>query len=142
MSCAIWVATVPSDAAFFSWFRFMGHAEFILPLVHALWLWGLSTPGCSGPTQWILSSRPMRWLGDVSYALYCLHYPLFNWCAWAVAHAGISSSAVEPDGDYYRFFPSWGVIPIFLVCLAIATAAHILLERPARGAIAKRPQTK
>lgn len=56
--------------------RYMDSSQFYVMPVLALWLYVLAVPNCRGPTRRMLASRPMRWLGEVSYALYTTHWPM------------------------------------------------------------------
>jgi len=71
--------------------------------------------------------RRMQVLGDASYALYLVHYPLISiLCKVAVAlgmaKLGLSGAVV-----------SYGVI--FLACLAAAVAFHLWMEKPAMSCL-------
>jgi peptidoglycan/LPS O-acetylase OafA/YrhL len=118
---------------------YSGYAEFILPVVHTAWLSGLASPACGGATKRILSMPPLKLLGDVSYALYCLHFPVLQWAVYVVRHRGVSYSQVplyHPDlFDGYYAFPAWALAPLVAISLAVAELAHMLLERPARRRI-------
>jgi peptidoglycan/LPS O-acetylase OafA/YrhL len=108
-------------------------AEFALLPVIALWILALAHPDCRGPTRAVLCTLPFRFLGDISYCLYCLHFPVISWCAWAVAGRGVSAAAVPSLDIFYFFcFPVWAVIPLLAVCVLVATLAFYLVEEPAR----------
>jgi peptidoglycan/LPS O-acetylase OafA/YrhL len=137
--CALYTA-LPAPVDGGRWIAYQGLAEFSLPALHALWLAGLTTPGAHGPTRRLLSARPLRWLGGVSYCVYCLHIPLLSWCAWAAAGKGISFEAVPwLSGarylDGWHFFPRWAVLPLLAVVLLVAATAHYGVEVPARAAL-------
>jgi peptidoglycan/LPS O-acetylase OafA/YrhL len=85
-----------------------------------------------------LSSQPLVYLGDISYALYCTHWPVLVWSAWAVAVKGVSEDAVPAHSDPqgWFFFPVWAIVVLLPVALVIAAIAHHILERPARKGIA------
>jgi peptidoglycan/LPS O-acetylase OafA/YrhL len=117
---------------------YMYFSEFIIGPVQALWLMALSHPSCAGPTKRVLMLTPLRKLGDISYSLYCTHWPVLCWCAWAVANKGVTYDAVPNYGGAgWFFFPPWAIPILLVVCIAVATLVHWLLERPARKAIAK-----
>lgn len=89
------------------------------------------------PTKWFLTLKPCKYLGEISYSLYCLHWPLLNWLAWIVKHEGISNDAVPSTSGFYFFFPSWSIPLIAVYCIVIASIFHYALESPARKAIRK-----
>jgi peptidoglycan/LPS O-acetylase OafA/YrhL len=68
----------------------------------------------------ILGGRPLRFLGQISYAIYLLHF---------VAIMNLSRFAALYPKTYLLFALS------LVVVIAAATLAHILIERPAREAI-------
>ena len=47
---------------------------------------GLSSAFAGGLTRALLKTAPLRWLGKVSYALYCTHFVVFYWCASRAIH--------------------------------------------------------
>jgi peptidoglycan/LPS O-acetylase OafA/YrhL len=68
----------------------------------------------------ILGSRSLRFLGQISYGIYLLHF---------VAIVNLSRFATLYPKTYLLFALS------LVVVIAAATLAHILIERPARAAI-------
>lgn len=154
------------------------------------WIIGLTTPlpkdnsvFSGGLSRVLFNSAPLRWLGKVSYALYCTHFVVFYWCgnsggslsfrcalppnpappankhacrcAYSVA-GGVSNTAVPvllrfdngtivaavtpaPPGATYGwwYFPGLAIIPCVAVCLLVAILVWLVLERPARAAIAQ-----
>jgi peptidoglycan/LPS O-acetylase OafA/YrhL len=115
---------------YFNWHKYV--ISFVLLPVHAVWVSALTHPECRGPTRALLSNRPACFLGQISYALYCLHFPVISWCCWAVAGRGVSSAAVPKFESRYYFFPAWAIIPVVVVCIAVAAIAFYLVEEPAR----------
>lgn len=113
--------------------------QFILSVVHSLWLMALAAPSCGGPSRALLACRPAQWLGLVSYALYCNHLPVLNWCTWAIEARGVSRDAVPMRRanflDGWHCFPAWAIAPLLAVCLAFEAGAYWRLEAPARKAI-------
>jgi peptidoglycan/LPS O-acetylase OafA/YrhL len=145
--CAALTAVVVPRISAYIWLLYSHYAEFLLPPLHAVWLSALAAPpapdGCcgaaGGPTRRLLASRPLRRLGDVSYALYCLHFPTLQWAGWAVARAGVSLHAVPLRTPsfitaWFNFTPA-AIAPLLAVCVAVASVAHVVLEKPARAAI-------
>jgi peptidoglycan/LPS O-acetylase OafA/YrhL len=116
-------------------------AEFAFVPLHGLWVLALTSEGCTGVTRSVLVTKPMRLLGDISYALYATHWPVIGWCAFSVA-GGISNKAVPQitangiPGWFY--FAPWAIPPVLAVCMVVATLLHRFLEAPARAAITNR----
>ena len=90
-------------------------------------------------TKWFLMLKPLKYLGDISYSLYCLHWPLINWLAWIIRHQGISNTAVPIYNVYglmvYFFYPGWSIPLVVIFCIGCASIIHYILESPARKAI-------
>ena len=51
-----------------------GMPEFILVVLLALTVLGAATS--RGALAWLLSSRPLLWLGEISYSIYIVHFPV------------------------------------------------------------------
>lgn len=61
-----------------------------------------------GPVHWLLSRRPVRWVGRIAIALYLIHWPIFVW---------LSAARTELP-----------VVPLTALRLAVALAAAVLLQ--------------
>ena len=72
-----------------------------------------------------LATRPLLWLGEVSYGLYLWHVPVIAWVVW---QAGYPSSA--------QFWPHFSAC--LLLSLAFAWLSRIAVERPALRWAARR----
>jgi len=135
-------ASAGETAGGYVWLLWSHWAEFLLAPVHALWIAALASPGGGGATRAVLGSRPARALGAISYALYCTHFPLLSWAAWAAKGRGVSADAVPLRAaafvDGWFCFPPAAIGPLLAACAAIAAAAYWALERPARRAIVSR----
>lgn len=109
------------------------YAEFGLAPLLAAWVAALAAAGANkgaggGPTAAVLTSRPARALGRLSYALYCTHWPVLHALVWAAAVAdGLPPTAVPGQRilsitAYHALTPRQ--LPGALaVCLAVAAAA-------------------
>lgn len=73
----------------------------------------------SGPVAWLLSRRPMLFLGEISYSLYMLHWIVIQLSNWA------QDSLEFQGGLGYR-------LAIGTLILTISTVSYYVLERPAR----------
>lgn len=72
-----------------------------------------------------LASRPIAWLGMVSYSLYLWHYPLLQW-----------QQALAPAA-----WPAWwGVALVLPAILLVSWLSYRLIERPFLGARARRAE--
>ena len=142
----IGAAVVSYYSGYAAWLTYMLTMEFVVAPIQAVWVSALTAPLPTpiGPTRALFLTPPMRFLGNISYAMYASHWVVIIWCAWAVA-GGISADLVPfysrldkvgstfDDGWYY--FPAWAVVPILAVCIAFATGMWALVERPARQRI-------
>eukprot|EP00741_Cyanophora_paradoxa_P024258 tig00021759_g23425.t1 len=115
-----------------TWTYYVYLAEFALLPAACLWFWALCDPLCAGPTRRLLVSRPLRFLGAVSYPLYCLHWPLLVLLAWAAAGSASPDRVVLYDFGGLKgwyFFPWWSLPLTTAACVAAAWAAHRLVEQ-------------
>lgn len=72
-------------------------------------------------TAMVLTSRPARWLGEISYSTYLVHYPIVA----AVAIVGVRRLEVSVPASFLLVLVgSWPII------LAVSFAFHRLVERP------------
>jgi peptidoglycan/LPS O-acetylase OafA/YrhL len=102
-----------------------------LPLF-CLLIWGLATARTWGSR--LLATRPLRVLGEASYALYILHVPLFLvWLSVTTRTTGWGTSS------------PWFLVTYFAFTLAVSIGVLRAVENPARRWIrrwgAKRPAT-
>lgn len=80
-----------------------------------------------GLVAWALSLRPVAWLGEISYGVYILHWPL-----WALWHRYVLADLpFDPSG-------SWSLIAYLLVLVTAAGLSYRYFEAPARRAIRAR----
>jgi len=101
--------------------RLLTHTGAFLP-IYALLVYSLAVGG--GPIGRFLATRPMLLLGEASYGLYLLHFPVFWWTERLVRRL--------PWGD--AIFGSGWWFPALEVCMAVAVSVVVYLtfERPAR----------
>jgi peptidoglycan/LPS O-acetylase OafA/YrhL len=95
----------------------------------ALMIWGLAT-NPDTPLARLLAVRPIVFAGEVSFAFYLFHQPILIWLG--LASGGLLSFTL-------------GATATFVVVFLVATAAHLLVERPAqqwiRRVLSPRPTT-
>ena len=99
--------------------------ELVYSLVTVVVLWSLVQPK-SGPLGALLSLRPVRWVGDISYEMYLWHWPLY---------LVLDRQRLGIDGA--------GLFAVRLSVLVVAAAlTHFLVAEPVRrGARLRTPVT-
>ena len=71
----------------------------------------------------LLQTRPLRFLGRISYALYLWHWPLL----------------VLPAVAYGEALPAWALAGLVLLAVAVATVSTLVIEEPIRRRVVARP---
>lgn len=80
-----------------------------------------------GAIAQVLAWRGCVWLGEISYAVYILHAPIWSWLAWAGQHW------------FHRTPATLAFFPIYVaIVLAAAAISYRFVERPGRRAIRAR----
>ena len=100
--------------AFSLWSWKMDDFTSINTFLPAAALWSIALAATFGPGWWasLLSFKPLRWVGKVSFSMYLFHIPVLMWVkTWAI-----------PSG------PLW-YIYLGLTAL-VCTATFLLVERP------------
>jgi len=129
-------------AGFYS--RILG--ELVFPPLYALWLYALSQSP-TGLAARTFNWRPFRILGNLSFALYVLHFPLIHYYVWvrkaidggkpywlsffdpwetkvrAIVAPGSGSGGLQP----------WDVAPCFAIIIAVSALAYHTIEKPMRS---------
>ncbi|KAJ3123394.1 hypothetical protein HK098_001938 [Nowakowskiella sp. JEL0407] len=125
------------------WFRYQIWLEFLIPPLHLLWIYFLVKTR-NGPTLWCLNLRVVQYLGERSYAIYCLHYPILYFCTW-VREGKVSLMQVRerkirmgPDSTLAEglFGLEFGdIVWVIVVVVFVSDLTFRYVERPARTAI-------
>ncbi len=98
-----------------------------LPLVAVLALSVLSVSLAAGPVQHFLGCRAMVWLGEISYAVYMVHFAAILVLIRVLAWTGLDQA-----GQGLSLAILAGMVALVV---ALAALAHYAVERPARGAL-------
>ena len=97
---------------------YYGGADLALPAAVLIFVLAFQ----QGAISWVLSLRPLVWLGEISYAIFLLHFPIGR-VIWDIAKT-------HPD------VPSWQWSAIYLVAvLAASSVVYLTVEKPLRRGI-------
>lgn len=89
------------------------HLPGVLSLVVCLGTAFVIAFGATGPVGWLLKSRPVVWIGLISYSLYLVHWPIFVYVSYRL-----------PDE------PSLAMrLALFPISILVATASYYLIEK-------------
>ena len=97
--------------------------ELLFPPLYSLWLLALTQAPRSLSAR-IFCWTPFRQLGDWSFALYCLHFPVLHYYAWA-----------RFGSEYWATRPSlhgWEVLPAFTILIITSALVYNLVEKRCR----------
>ena len=100
-----------------------GMPDFALIGLLAIFLGALGMS--SGITAKLFSLAPLIWLGEISYSLYMVHFPVMR-----VVSIIIKPERLQPLGSMATFAALWFSIGACVVC---AAAMFYFVERPLRG---------
>jgi peptidoglycan/LPS O-acetylase OafA/YrhL len=100
-----------------------GLADFVLVALLALTIFG--TALSSGHATRILGSRPLVWLGEISYSVYMVHFPVLIVIRRLWERLGFAQW--QPAGRMFAFMATVALI------LALAAMLFYVVERPARS---------
>jgi peptidoglycan/LPS O-acetylase OafA/YrhL len=103
-------------------------AEYVLPMIQVYWLIHLSQPSCQSTTRRVLTHPILKFFGQISYSLYCIHWPVLIWCSW------ISAGSITPHHPEYKhawlYFGVWTTPILTLICILFAIFTYWALEKP------------
>jgi peptidoglycan/LPS O-acetylase OafA/YrhL len=100
----------------------MGLQDFVLVAFLALTIFGTATS--TGPVRRVLASGPLVWLGEISYSLYMVHFPVLIVVRRLWEEVGFVHW--QPAGKIFGFMVTVGLI------VAVAAMLFYVVERPAR----------
>jgi len=96
----------------------------LLDPLFALLIYSLAWVGGWSPLAWLLASPPLLLLGEASYAIYILHWPLWDWTSRYL------KPLVPTLATREAFFAAYlGIV------VAAAVLSYRVIERPARRAL-------
>ncbi len=90
----------------------------------------LSVAFADGPVRTLLASRPMVFLGEISYSVYLIHFPFIIVMMRVLERTGANGLSPLPTFLLYLAMAA-------LVC-ALSAATYLLIERPARNYLRSR----
>ncbi|MDB6166861.1 MAG: acyltransferase 3 [Lacunisphaera sp.] len=98
-------------------FKSPGGSDFLLlPIAACFLLFVVRAPG--GPADRCLTSKPVSWLGKVSYSIYMVHYPIL-WTYLQIVRVLLKAPVIL-IGQEKVPMPNWIVSNVLLIC-AIGT---------------------
>jgi peptidoglycan/LPS O-acetylase OafA/YrhL len=109
-----------------------GSLDFAFPLAAAVLIAGIASAPEGGLSK-ALASRPLVWLGKVSFSLYMVHTAVIRIVAPVVRRLS-GAAGGEADG-LLRVSPAWGLMGLVLfvaVLLATSALSYRFVEDPAR----------
>eukprot|EP00727_Mastigamoeba_balamuthi_P008320 m51a1_g411 hypothetical protein (1348) ;mRNA; f:753249-761576 len=98
--------------------------------VHAVWLFYM-VRGPASLTTRLLCTAPLQWLGGVSYALYCLHWPLLRLYVWAYTR-----SLLDRQNIWFALEP-WHIAIVLPVLVALSFLFDRFVSEPIRKAVGR-----
>lgn len=125
-----------------AWWYYMLVAEFALVPLHCIWIYLLCTFRFEIQSMSVsfLSCRALSNLGDISYSLYVLHYPILyaytNLKAWAIVPYQMRDREIKMgldtlvEGTY--FLETYEIAGVLGIVIVFAYFAHSYIEEPAR----------
>lgn len=132
-ACAIFSAR---DGNADRYFTYMNMSGAVLTPVLAAWLVSLASPECDSTTKRVLCAQPLRFLGSVSYSMYCIHTPVLLYCSW-IATWSVSPWRTVQNIPGFFALPLWSVVPVTGLIVACAAVTRYAIEQPARELIGR-----
>ncbi len=75
----------------------------------------------------------MFFIVQISYAMYCIHFPLMHYAAWLYVGKGFTAEALPMHmGFNWRSLPVWTMAPFMAVLVVISAVFHHGVELPGR----------
>lgn len=118
-------AAIVSALSFHAHLPYLAIHNGLLAPLFALLIIALATG--AGPLAWFLGTRPLRLLGEASFALYLMHLAILSYATKGLDMAGVSMNKSP-----------WLLIVTLVVMQALSIAILHFIEEPARRAIRSR----
>jgi peptidoglycan/LPS O-acetylase OafA/YrhL len=100
----------------------------------------LAAAGNAGRFGAVLLTRPLQWLGDISYSIYLVHWPLMVVIAMAI----YAVTGIDPTTGGFDIMPRVGFLGVAVAATLVASNfTYRMIEVPLRQMIAgRRPVTR
>lgn len=119
---------------FWSYWTFL--EEFAVVPVLSLWIYFISqAPSNVGLTMPFLNSWPVHKLGEISYSIYVLHWPLLRFYMWM--KIGFAPMHVDSGLAFFFALENYDLPIVLAVIISLSGIAYHFIENPARVWITK-----
>ena len=102
--------------------------ELVLPILYGLWLYSFTQAGQNCLAQKIFALSPFRFLGEISFAWYALHWPVILYYAYIKSPSTMKSGIMEFELNLNIV----DLIIFLLIMIVLSTLTTFLIEIPVR----------
>jgi len=130
----VYVSSVPALGKRYMLVMRIG-SELAFPPLFGLWLLALSQSADSRLGR-LLSCRPLKTAGAISFAWYVLHMPLLSYYGWL--RLGFTPYWAARADRSLPLLSAVEILPFFALLAVLSIAAHYLIEVPARRELSRK----